>query len=68
MQGFVAELLFDAGDALVQLVALLLELGAFLIEAVALRGGGGGLDVPLELFDAGGHLALERDDVLAAHP
>lgn len=47
---------------------LLLEIVLFLLEALAMAGAGRLGLVTFELFDAGGDLTLERDDVLSAHP
>ena len=47
---------------------LLLEVVLLLLELLAVTGAGRLGLVAFELFDAGGDLALERDDVLGAHP
>ena len=47
---------------------LLLEVVLLLLELFAMAGAGGLGLVTFELFDSGGDLALEWDDVLSAHP
>jgi hypothetical protein len=47
---------------------LFLEIVLLLLELLAVAGAGRLGLVAFELFDAGGDLALERDDILGAHP